>query len=106
MENTALIRSCGGTDDSIPESPGQPLQAARHEAAILIMDEMGTPGEGTRRGWQGHNETFPRILFPRIAPMNRGGVGSSPAERDGFASCGDEPSPPRFMGRIAGHEAA
>ena len=47
MENTALIRSCGGTDDSIPESPGQPLQAARHEAAILIMDEMGTPGGGT-----------------------------------------------------------
>ena len=72
MENTALIRSCGGTDDSIPESPGQPLQAARHEAAILIMDEMGTPGEGTRptsgrfcggcrpgaltRRGQGHNE--------------------------------------------------
>ena len=33
---------------------------------------------------------LPRILFPRIAPMNRGG---------------DEPSPPRFRGRIAGAEA-
>ena len=88
MENTALIRSCGGTDDSIPESPGQPLQAARHEAAILIMDEMGTPGEGTRRGWQGHNETFPRILFPRIAPMNRGGTARPQPKETGLQDVG------------------
>ena len=44
---------------------------------------------------------LPRNLFPRIAPLNRGGDGSSPADRDGFARCGDEPSPPRFRGRIA-----
>ena len=51
------------------------------------MDEVGTPGEGTRRGMAGAIMRLPRILFPRIAPMNRGGDGSSP---------------PRFMGAMRG----
>ena len=64
------------------------------------MDEVGTPGEGTRRGMAGAIMRLPRILFPRFAPMNRGGDGSSQPKETGLQDVGTS-RPPRFMGRIA-----
>ena len=45
------------------------------------------PGALTRRSYHLHNETTPKPCT-RIAPMNRGGDGSSPAETRGARDMG------------------